>query len=103
MVYAIIEVSKMSRYITFPDWATQVRVRYNRDLFQNDIMYFSKIWKAHRQAYIRYCNDQQAFHDYEILNERLIAYEKRILNQRYDQGLLTDQQFRDALWEIQRR
>lgn len=103
MVYAYIEVIDMSQYIAFPVWAKQERVRYNYELFQNEIMYFAKIWKAHRQAYIYYCNEQNAFNDYEALNERLRSFEKRILNHRYDEGLLTDQQFRDALWEIQRK
>lgn len=93
----------MNMYVSFREWSDMVHVRFNRLLFEQDIMYFAKIWKAHRQNYHGYCQQHNVVSDYENYQNRLTIYEKRLLDIQYETGYMSDQQYRDALWNLQRK
>ncbi|MGX8835337.1 hypothetical protein ACWG0P_14140 [Amedibacillus sp. YH-ame6] len=65
-------------YLPFEKYAELKRVRYNKDLFKNDIMYFCKIWKAHRQSYLHLCEAKGYKNDFQDFENKLFRYEDRI-------------------------
>lgn len=95
-------MNKEEKYLPFKTWAKKYKIRYNEKLFDTEIMYFCKIWKAHRYQYMATCKDKN-FNDYEVLQQKLIDYEKRILDQKERDGLLSQKEYVEALNELTRK
>lgn len=72
------------QYMSFDAYMKRRRLYYNAALFQQDILYFSQIWRSHRNSYRSYCQTYSLFNDYDVLQDRILSYEKRIAAYRYE-------------------
>lgn len=70
-------------YLSFYEFMRERRYRMNEKLFDMDMMYKAKIWKAHRQEYIRWCEKLKVFNDYEKIEDEVSLYEARLMKMKY--------------------
>lgn len=61
----------------------RVQIYMNEQLFDTDMMYKSKMWKAHRQEYILWCKKLKVFNDYDNIEEEVTSYEERLMRIKY--------------------
>lgn len=90
-------------YLSFPNFMEKKRYRFQSRLWEKDPMYRSKIWKAHRQEYRTLCHIGKYANDSGMLDEEVMAYERRILHIRYNSGMLSDQEYDRLQYELQKQ
>lgn len=67
-------------YLSFLNYMKLNKRRINEFLFKEDIMYKGKIWKANKQSYKAFCKAKGLSSDYNMIDDEVCAYEKRILD-----------------------
>lgn len=102
MTYTILEVIEMA-YLSFPDFMERKGYRFQGRLWEGDPMYRCKLWKAHRQEYARVCRFGKYASDIRVLDDEVIAYERRILEVRRKSGLLSDHEYVQLQEELLRQ
>lgn len=70
-------------YVSFYEFMKECRYHMNEQLFDTDMMYKSKMWKAHRQEYILWCKKLKVFNDYDNIEEEVTSYEERLMRIKY--------------------
>ena len=87
-------------YLSFTDFMEKKRYRFQQRLWEQDLMYRSKIWKAHRQEYAKVCQFGKYANDMEKLDEEVLAYERQVLRIRYESGYLSEQEYEKAMNQL---
>lgn len=67
-------------YRIFQRYMEISNIKYNANSFLNDDMYFSKIWRVHRQNFALICKKHNCTEAYFSLNDRAVKYEMKLLN-----------------------
>ena len=94
--------SKQIEYDYFDNYMKTSHSRYHASLFQQDIMYFCKLWKSHRRCFASYCKENEILPSYLLLNQRCVDYEMSIIEYKMEQGILEQDEFRLQARQIQR-
>ena len=81
-------------YMSFVDFMEKKRYRFQKRLWENDKMYRSKIWKAHRREYKEICTFGKYAHDLAVLDQEVLEYELHILHIRRANGMIDDAEYR---------
>ena len=84
-------------YQHFQNFMKEKRFRYHVSLFSQDIMYFCKIWKSHRQQFADWCKQHDCVHSYILLNQRCVEYESSLLERKHRMKQLNEQEYRSQL------
>lgn len=93
----------MHQFLSFDEYMKTCRIKYNKKLFQEDPMYFAKIWKAQRVFYIDVCRTKKLFNEAYELDERLNSYEERVASARYAAGSISEAEYKEMIRVIDER
>lgn len=89
-------------YLQFDAYMTSSGSRYQPTLFSQDIMYFCKLWKSHRQQFAGYCKRKGLVASYLTLNQRCVDYETNLLDYQKQSGKIDNETFRQQLKIVQK-
>lgn len=82
-----------TEYLHFQMYMKERRGRYHPALFSQDIMYFCKIWKSHRQMFAEYCKRHDCVRSYIFLNQRCVEYESSLLDRKLQLSQISELEY----------
>ena len=80
-------------YMDFQRYMTERRARYHPMMFSQDIMYFCKMWKSHRQMFAQYCKKHDCVRSYIFLNQRCVEYESALLKRKLQLSQINEHEY----------
>ena len=93
---------KDQEYQDFYQYMKETRSFFHQQLFSQDIMYFCKIWKSHRQAFAQYCKKQDCVRTYILLSQRCVDYETSLLDHKYLHQQISEQDYHHMQRQIEK-
>lgn len=86
--------------LSFADYLRRRGLSYNAKLWNYDPQYKAKLWKAHRQLYLRICEKKNLSNEFDQINNEVIDYEIKVLNIKYKNKVLTNTQYQEEFERI---